>query len=187
MQKIFLWCDCHYTKMGLLSLFSEVLHNNIEVINYDRTHSDISSDVLCFFFVISGGNFFEIAEFIRNSQIKKDNALIALSDDELYNVFSHVCNEEIKNISIQKSPIEISNIFKFIISDNEKKHRKTVSKITKKELQVMELFMRGKKVSEVASILHRSIKTISYHKQNFLKKLGIRNNLVVLQSLFLLK
>lgn len=48
--------------------------------------------------------------------------------------------------------------------------------LTQSEHKVLEYLQQGMSVSDVADLLHRSVKTISAHKCNSMRKLGVRND-----------
>lgn len=48
--------------------------------------------------------------------------------------------------------------------------------LTQAEHKVLEHLQQGMSVSDVADLLHRSVKTISAHKCNSMRKLGVRND-----------
>lgn len=55
--------------------------------------------------------------------------------------------------------------------------------LTQAEHKVLEHLQRGMSVSDVADLLHRSVKTISAHKCNSMRKLGVRNDAELFQHL----
>lgn len=55
--------------------------------------------------------------------------------------------------------------------------------LTQAEHKVLEHLQQGMSVSDVADLLHRSVKTISAHKCNSMRKLGVRNDAELFQHL----
>ncbi|MFV8868058.1 LuxR C-terminal-related transcriptional regulator [Serratia fonticola] len=55
--------------------------------------------------------------------------------------------------------------------------------LTQAEHKVLEYLQQGMSVSDVADLLHRSVKTISAHKCNSMRKLGVRNDAELFQHL----
>lgn len=53
--------------------------------------------------------------------------------------------------------------------------------ITERELEIIKLLVSGKRPKEIADYLHISHFTVSTHKKNIYKKLGIRNNFELAQ------
>lgn len=50
-----------------------------------------------------------------------------------------------------------------------------VDKLSDRELEVLQLFGRGKTTPEIAEALHRSVKTVETHRAHILKKLGFKS------------
>jgi len=48
-------------------------------------------------------------------------------------------------------------------------------KLTRTEMRVLRLILDGKSNREAAYILHRSVKTIEFHRNNIMRKLGVDN------------
>lgn len=59
-----------------------------------------------------------------------------------------------------------------ILNSNTEKYRA----LTRKEIMVIHLLLKGSSVSEVASLMHRDIRTVSTHKRNAMGKLGYQND-----------
>jgi len=49
------------------------------------------------------------------------------------------------------------------------------AKLTKREVQVLQLMAEGSSNKEIASLLHISVKTVETHRQHIVSKLGIRS------------
>ena len=56
-------------------------------------------------------------------------------------------------------------------------NKKPESQLTRREYEIMSLIVSGKKLKDIASDLFISIKTVSTHRKNILKKLNLNNNI----------
>ncbi|WP_322090182.1 response regulator transcription factor [Burkholderia cenocepacia] len=54
-------------------------------------------------------------------------------------------------------------------------------KLSPREMETIKLYASGLTINEIASLVHRSKKTISGHKMNAMRKLGIKRNIDLLQ------
>jgi LuxR family transcriptional regulator, quorum-sensing system regulator SdiA len=96
------------------------------------------------------------------------------------NVFRDIPEEDIFEV------VAVSNCFskqltyhknlKFFTQDQlHDLNRKHISKITKRELQVIKYFSNGFKTREIAELLGLSFHTVNNHRKNILKKLELKN------------
>ena len=65
------------------------------------------------------------------------------------------------------------------LTDNTRKS----TQLSQREQEIMQLFAQGKRLKEIAYEVHRSIKTISTHKQRAMKKLGVTNDVDLVRKL----
>lgn len=61
-------------------------------------------------------------------------------------------------------------------AEEEKRSQKADSGLTEREIQIMQLLTAGKRIREIAEILHISPLTVSTHKKNIYRKLKISHN-----------
>lgn len=69
------------------------------------------------------------------------------------------------------------------ISDSELSQSTTlVSKLSKKEIEILKLIANGMKSNEVASLLHLSVRTVSNHRANMLRKTDLKNTAELIRA-----
>jgi len=62
-----------------------------------------------------------------------------------------------------------------ILKDNVPAHSNLGDPLTPKEMQILQLVIDGKSNKEIATILHRSIATVEWHRAHLMHKLGVYN------------
>jgi len=93
----------------------------------------------------------------KNSSIEEMcRAIIAVHNNQTY-----IC-EAVKNTIVN-------------LSINSHQQEKTLSSVSKKEMQVIEFVRKGYSSREIANFLKVSVKTIDAHRYNVLKKLKLKN------------
>ncbi|KFK95639.1 MULTISPECIES: LuxR C-terminal-related transcriptional regulator [unclassified Serratia (in: enterobacteria)] len=182
MHKIFLWCECSYTALGVTALlehkFDISLGNDLRDLN-DARDSD------WYIFVISSSNIFDMATLIRKrGELRENSKVLLLSEGKLIKSLGFLCGQEIKSMSMSQFYLSYNSLIDDSSYLNPDSNEKTQDKVTPTELAVMRLIMKGDTVSEVASRLNRSVKTISLQKISFLKRIGVKNRIASLYRYF---
>lgn len=118
------------------------------------------------------------ASLVRGIKRISKCKMIIFSTKKIHSLLEVLCGSELSFIQ-HSSPLE--SIYQEVISFAEKPEKKTLlgkarKKITDTEFKILMMITKGWNLSEIALMSHNSIKTISTHKVNISKKLGIKNN-----------
>jgi len=71
-------------------------------------------------------------------------------------------------------PLQANAQIQYLIAENRRKGKESIiSKITPTEMKILKLIALGWKICQIADKLYRSKRTISTHKNNIMKKLGL--------------
>lgn len=85
------------------------------------------------------------------------------------------CLAEVTRLTVEA--IESNDIFSQIISNVLNSEGESIATcLTDSELIVLSYFLRGIKQKQIADLTNRSVKTISCHKRNAMRKLGVKGN-----------
>lgn len=121
---------------------------------------------------------------LKINQISPKSKVIISTDEETYFNFYKLLNDDlISAICLKTDPCKEYNLAvdhiisntNYISTSLREKISKHNSKLTPKELQVIELLVLGLSNKEVASSLNNSERTINVHRSNIMQKLHLSN------------
>lgn len=185
MPRVIIWSECQYTTLALEAVISS-LPFHVDIISFPGANKNIaltSSD----YFILdpSHKSFARCYEFLVNKQGVFDESRTLLYSEPIDStIMATLLKRKIpcfsKTNSLQNTRILITKfiLLKDIVSLCEQ-HSLT---ITKMEIKILSMLVSGISVRDISMILKRSIKTVSAHKCNLFKKIGVNNN----QELFFL-
>ncbi|OEK07540.1 hypothetical protein A8C32_17235 [Flavivirga aquatica] len=194
-DKILFFDNCHMIKIGFQQIlknysaaqFITVLWNNID----DRMNEAIDyhkPDILIINFdTIQKGVIDKVIDYIKNNHKKLKTILLSnFMPEFILDVFFF--KGVLGFLHINSKGIDIVNCIKrvqnkqvYISSELEKKKdqnvngfiKRSLSILTKKEVEVTELIIKGKTSKEIALILNNSPRTIETHRKNIAEKFDI--------------
>lgn len=176
-MKIFLWCECSFTKLGFSSLLDEKFD-----ISYSECYQDFNMGNKhdLYIFIVSNFNIFAISMLVKsNPLLMKGKNILFLSKNKLVDPLRLLCTPEVKNISISQFTSNIEGSINDILSCNSSVGNSINNKVTIEELKIMKLISEGKSITDISIMLKKSIKTVSGQKVSFFKKIGLKNNLAL--------
>ncbi|WP_413534475.1 helix-turn-helix domain-containing protein [Rahnella inusitata] len=176
MPRVIIWSECQFTKLALKEIISKKLPYVNGVIFYDRDDrvSLFTKDYL----IIdpSGGGFHKCYEFLNeNINILDPERILIVSSEVDMLMLGLLLKKQFKFLKKKKGLSEIvSAVQQFIQFQNMTDNKESVDyKITKMEEKVLVMMMSGLSVTSISNILKLSVKTISVHKCNSLRKIGV--------------
>jgi len=185
MPRVIIWSECQYTKLALETLILK-LPFHVDVLTLPQNKNSITFDSSDYFILDPADkSFSRCYEFLlQHHERMDDNRMIFYSESLDATIMSTLLKRGIRSFSKNNSLQETSNLItKFIllkdISDLCDQH---FLLITKMEIKILSMLVSGVSIRDISMILKRSIKTVSAHKCNLFKKIGITNN----QELFFL-
>lgn len=185
MPRVIIWSECQYTNLALEALIIK-LPFNIDILNLPQNRNSItfhSSD----YFIIdpSYKSFSKCYNFLLEHHERiDDNRIVFYSEPLDATIMSTLLNREIRSFSKNNQLPDTTEFLKKFILLKDITHLcdQHFLVITKMEIKVLSMLVSGVSISDISMILKRSIKTVSAHKCNLFKKIGIANN----QELFFL-
>lgn len=176
MPRVIIWSECQFTKLALKEIISKKLPYVNDVILYERDDrvSLFTKDYL----IIdpSGGGFHKCYEFLNeNINILDPERILIVSSEVDMLMLALLLKKQFKFLKKKKGLSEIvSAVQQFIQVQNMTNNKESVDyKITKMEEKVLVMMMSGLSVTSISNILKLSVKTISVHKCNSLRKIGV--------------
>lgn len=124
----------------------------------------------------SGGGFHKCYEFLNeNINILDPERILIVSSEVDMLMLGLLLKKQFKFLKKKKGLSEIvSAVQQFIQLQNMTDNKESVDyKITKMEEKVLVMMMSGLSVTSISNILKLSVKTISVHKCNSLRKIGV--------------
>lgn len=176
MPRLIIWSECQFTRLALKEIVSRKLPYVTEVmfIGSDDKVNLCTRDYL----IIdpSGDGFHKCYEFLNeNSNILEPERVLIFSSEVDMLMLDLLFKKEFKFLKKKRYLPEISSaVEKFIqlktlMSDEDVLNYK----ITKMEEKILVMMMSGLSVKNISNILKLSVKTISVHKCNSLRKIGV--------------
>ncbi|RJT35159.1 helix-turn-helix transcriptional regulator [Rahnella woolbedingensis] len=179
MPRVIIWSECQYTKLALKEIISKELPYVDDVISYDQGDE---VDLYAKDYLIidpSGGGFHRCYEFLReNLNILDPIRILVMSSAVDMLMLELLLKREFKFLKNKKELSAVVTTVEQLIQ----LQGITINKesfnynITKMEEKVLVMMMSGLSVTSISNILKLSVKTISVHKCNSLRKIGVDAN-----------
>lgn len=179
MPRVIIWSECQFTKLAIKEIISKKLPyvNGVIFFNRDEEVNLYTKDYL----IIdpSGGGFHKCYEFLNeNINVLDPERILIISSEVDMLMLGLLLKKQFKFLKKKKGLSEIvSAIQQFIQLQNMTSNKESFDyKITKMEEKVLVMMMSGLSVTSISNILKLSVKTISVHKCNSLRKIGVDAN-----------
>ena len=176
MPRVIIWSECQFTKLAIKEIISKKLPyvNGVIFFNRDDEVKLYTKDYL----IIdpSGGGFHKCYEFLNeNINVLDPERILIISSEVDMLMLGLLLKKQFKFLKKKKGLSEIvSAIQQFIQLQNMTSNKESFDyKITKMEEKVLVMMMSGLSVTSISNILKLSVKTVSVHKCNSLRKIGV--------------
>ncbi|MEE8730533.1 MAG: helix-turn-helix transcriptional regulator [Rahnella inusitata] len=176
MPRVIIWSECQFTKLAIKEIISKKLPyvNGVIFFNRDDEVNLYTKDYL----IIdpSGGGFHKCYEFLNeNINVLDPERILIISSEVDMLMLGLLLKKQFKFLKKKKGLSEIvSAIQQFIQLQNMTSNKESFDyKITKMEEKVLVMMMSGLSVTSISNILKLSVKTVSVHKCNSLRKIGV--------------
>ncbi len=176
MPRVIIWSECQFTKLAIKEIISKKLPYVNGVIFFDR---DDEVNLYTKDYLIidpSGGGFHKCYEFLNeNINVLDPERILIISSEVDMLMLGLLLKKQFKFLKKKKGLSEIvSAIQQFIQLQNMTSNKESFDyKITKMEEKVLVMMMTGLSVTSISNILKLSVKTVSVHKCNSLRKIGV--------------
>ncbi|VTQ53628.1 colanic acid capsular biosynthesis activation protein A [Campylobacter jejuni] len=176
MPRVIIWSECQFTKLALKEIISKKLPYVGNVISFDQSNG---MNLMARDYLIidpSGGGFHRCYEFLReNLNILDPERILVVSSAVDMLMLELLLKKEFKFLKkkTELSDVETS-VEQFIRLQGSAINKQEFNyNITKMEEKVLVMMMSGLSVTSISNILKLSVKTISVHKCNSLRKIGV--------------
>lgn len=176
MPRVIIWSECQFTKLALEEIISKKLPYVDNVISFDQSNGMnlVAKDYL----IIdpSGGGFHRCYEFLReNLNILDPERILVVSSAVDMLMLELLLKKEFKFLKKKSERSEFeTSVEQFIRLQGSAINKQEFNyNITKMEEKVLVMMMSGLSVTSISNILKLSVKTISVHKCNSLRKIGV--------------
>ncbi|MBU9848326.1 helix-turn-helix domain-containing protein [Rahnella ecdela] len=179
MPRVIIWSECQYTKLALKEIISKKLPYVNDVISYDQ--GDEVSLYAKDYLIIdpSGGGFHRCYEFLReNVNILDPIRILIMSSAVDMLMLELLLKKEFKFLKKKNElPEVVTSVEQLIQLQGITINKESFNyNITKMEEKVLVMMMSGLSVTSISNILKLSVKTVSVHKCNSLRKIGVDAN-----------
>ncbi|RJT55976.1 helix-turn-helix transcriptional regulator [Rahnella variigena] len=179
MPRVIIWSECQYTKLALKEIISRKLPYVNEVISYD--HGDEVNLYAKDYLIIdpSGGGFHRCYEFLReNMSVLDPERILIMSSAVDMLMLELLLKKEFKFLKKKNElPVVVTSVEQFIQLQGTTLNKQAFNyNITRMEEKVLVMMMSGLSVTSISNILKLSVKTVSVHKCNSLRKIGVDAN-----------
>lgn len=176
MPRVIIWSECQFTRLALKEIISMKLPYVNNVISFDQNEGMpmYAKDYL----IIdpSGGGFHRCYEFLReNLNILDPERILIVSSAVDMLMLELLLKKEFKFLKKKNDLPDIErSVEQFILLLGSAINKASFNyNITKMEEKVLVMMMSGLSVTSISNILKLSVKTISVHKCNSLRKIGV--------------
>lgn len=176
MPRVIIWSECQFTKLALEEIISKKLPYVDHVISFDQSNGMnlVAKDYL----IIdpSGGGFHRCYEFLReNLNILDPERILVVSSAVDMLMLELLLKKEFKFLKKKSELSDVeTSVEQFIRLQGSAINKQEFNyNITKMEEKVLVMMMSGLSVTSISNILKLSVKTISVHKCNSLRKIGV--------------
>lgn len=179
MPRVIIWSECQYTKLALKEIISRKLPYVNEVISYD--YGDEVNLYAKDYLIIdpSGGGFHRCYEFLReNMSVLDPERILIMSSAVDMLMLELLLKKEFKFLKKKKElAVVVTSVEQFIQLQGTTLNKQAFNyNITRMEEKVLVMMMSGLSVTSISNILKLSVKTVSVHKCNSLRKIGVDAN-----------
>ena len=179
MPRVIIWSECQYTKLALKEIISSKLPYVNEVISND--HCDEVNLYAKDYLIIdpSGGGFHRCYEFLReNLSVLDPERILIMSSAVDMLMLELLLKKEFKFLKKKNElPVVVASVEQFIQLQGTTLNKEAFNyNITRMEEKVLVMMMSGLSVTSISNILKLSVKTVSVHKCNSLRKIGVDAN-----------
>lgn len=179
MPRVIIWSECQYTKLALKEIISRKLPYVNEVISYD--HGDEVNLYAKDYLIIdpSGGGFHRCYEFLReNMSVLDPERILIISSAVDMLMLELLLKKEFKFLKKKNElAVVVASVEQFIQLQGTTLNKQAFNyNITRMEEKVLVMMMSGLSVTSISNILKLSVKTVSVHKCNSLRKIGVDAN-----------
>lgn len=179
MPRVIIWSECQYTKLALKEIISRKLPYVNEVISYD--HGDEVNLYAKDYLIIdpSGGGFHRCYEFLReNMSVLDPERILIMSSAVDMLMLELLLKKEFKFLKKKNElAVVVASVEQFIQLQGTTLNKQAFNyNITRMEEKVLVMMMSGLSVTSISNILKLSVKTVSVHKCNSLRKIGVDAN-----------
>ncbi|WJV61433.1 LuxR C-terminal-related transcriptional regulator [Pectobacteriaceae bacterium CE70] len=174
MPRVVIWSECHYTEQGLklLLLRRMAFIREVASIQFNPKIELNTKDYLII--NLTGSNFTRCLDFLKeNEEVIDWGRVIILSSEIDAFIIELVLIKKFKFICVSKNVSEIEELCEqFILHKNIETSEYKLN-VTNMERKVLIMLMSGLSTIQISYMLKLSFKTVSHHKCNFLKKIGV--------------
>ncbi|TDS86228.1 DNA-binding NarL/FixJ family response regulator [Rahnella sp. BIGb0236] len=176
MPRVIIWSECQFTRLALNEIISKKLPYVNNVIPFDQ---NVGMDLYAKDYLIidpSGGGFHRCYEFLReNLNILDPERILVVSSAVDMLMLELLLKKEFKFLKKRNALPDVERLVEqFILLQGSAINKEAFNyNITKMEEKVLVMMMSGLSVTSISNILKLSVKTISVHKCNSLRKIGV--------------
>lgn len=176
MPRVIIWSECQFTKLAMKKIISKKLPYVNNVILFDQSEG-MTLYVKDYLIIDpSGGGFHRSYEFLsENLNILDPERILIVSSAVDMLMLELLLKKEFKFLKKKSDLPEVErSIEEFILLQGNAVNKEAFNyNITKMEEKVLVMMMSGLSVTSISNILKLSVKTISVHKCNSLRKIGV--------------
>lgn len=176
MPRVIIWSECQFTKLALKEIISKKLPYVDNVIPFDQNEG-MNLFVKDYLIIDpSGGGFHRCYEFLReNLNILDPERILIVSSAVDMLMLELLLKKEFKFLKKESGLADFERaVEQFIQLLGSAINKEEFNyNITKMEEKVLVMMMSGLSVTSISNILKLSVKTISVHKCNSLRKIGV--------------
>ena len=176
MPRVIIWSECQFTKLALKKIISKKLPYVDNVIPFDQNEG-MNLFVKDYLIIDpSGGGFHRCYEFLReNLNILDPERILIVSSAVDMLMLELLLKKEFKFLKKKSDLADAERLVEqFIRLQGSAINKEEFNyNITKMEEKVLVMMMSGLSVTSISNILKLSVKTISVHKCNSLRKIGV--------------
>jgi len=187
MPRLIIWSECQYTQLAVTALASNFAFIS-HICTFPSEENQVKLTTSDYFMIgpISGG-FSKCYEFLLKNQDNIDYDRVMIIGSSLDMLVMNILFKKNFKFFLKKDGLQdlVDFLKKFILLDyNDGDECLIKYQLTSNEVRVLILMLTGLSETNIANILKRSIKTVSHHKVNLLKKLHIDTNATKLFFLY---
>ncbi|MFZ4834371.1 LuxR C-terminal-related transcriptional regulator [Rouxiella sp. Mn2063] len=187
MPRLVIWSECQYTQLAVRALASNFAFIS-QIYTLPREEHQIKLTTSDYFMVgPTSGGFSKCYEFLLKNQDNIDYDRVMIIGSGLDMLVMSILFKKSFKFFFKKDGLQdlVEFLKRFILLNyNDGQEYLIKHHLTYNEERVLILMLTGLSETNIANILKRSIKTVSHHKVNLLKKLHIDTNATKLFFLY---